>query len=121
MNDFKEYKKINGRQINVKIIYEDYPTIDGITNPPFLRAAISGLDESIVETENGACSRGYKFITLSRDKGMFELDLDDATAVVEEFRQAGEEFKSCNKVQECRSKAIIYLLNEIDKYLKEIK
>jgi len=119
MNNFKKYKTLGKNEIFLKIIYEDYPKIDGGNYPPRLKVIVSGLNKNIIENENQKELEGHKFISLFRDDWAIIRNINSNVAD-NELKLAEQKFQKCSNIQEVEDDAIVYLLNKVKKYLNDM-
>jgi len=118
MNSFKFYKNINDLDINIKFVYDEYIDL-GNNNyaPSRLRAIISGLDETYIETNERI---GHKDFEIGRDELATNLDITSVDA--DKLLKKGEkEFLESENFFTSNNEAVIDLLKKVDNFLNEYK
>jgi hypothetical protein len=118
MNGFKFYKNINGENINIKLIYDEYVDLgDNNYAPSRLRAVISGLNENYVEHKDRI---GHKDFEIGRDELASKLG---KTAVeADRILKEGEHiFSETDDYLGSDNPALLHLIKMVDNFLKKIE
>ena len=121
MNDFKFYKKINGQQINIKFIYDNYfCDKEGNIYEPRLRAILSGLDSNYKEDDGRI---GHKDFSVKRGELASKINKNetDADAILKEGEERAEEIlRNNNSLETSDNPAILNLIGKIENFFKRI-